>query len=448
VARRTRVRLGLGDLTDVQRVETRIGPGVKSPGAEVVAKSEALRTHGVSFAGGATISTISSRGVEDRLFTGIVDRVELADADTVVVRLRTGDADLQESRTGGLAVFQGTDVREVVYGLLRTAGLSESGMDLGWLPGPTRPFLVCVAAGGVAVEGSLDVAGLTITSVNPFHDRVPAEPFGDSFRNSKSWVLTSVQARTIYDAEMSGLAHINVGLSVMRALSAFSYPVLAGQLRAYDRRSSLSRIAVPESVAVSELTSTAGWFRVLKDPRAETPLIDMSTVLSDAEREFRGRVELWLAKAFVAWQNAADSESDLDRVAFLSRSMEAYANRAAAEPLFTKEELAIVRTAVRSGASGLARWSAEQQKRLDGAVSGLNNAPLKTKFFAAIAEANISVTSAEVDVLWTARGLRNRLEHGGDASAVEYGVIRQAIGILNRLLVETVVSEGAERSDR
>ena len=103
---------------------------------------------------------------------------------------------------------------------------------------------------------------------------------------------------------------------------------------------------------------------------------------------------------------------------------------------------------MRSGASGLARWSAEQQKRLDGAVSGLNNAPLKTKFFAAIAEANISVTSAEVDVLWTARGLRNRLEHGGDASAVEYGVIRQAIGILNRLLVETVVSEGAERSDR
>ena len=84
-------------------------------------------------------------------------------------------------------------------------------------------------------------------------------------------------------------------------------------------------------------------------------------------------------------------------------------------------------------------------------MAGLNNAPLRVRFDAAITQVGAPVTRTEVEVLWKARAFRNRLEHGGDLKEPEHGIVQEAIGVLNRLLVETLIAtapdEDGVRSD-
>jgi len=368
----------------------------------------------------------------------VVDHSEAEQDGSVVLHLRTGEAVLEEAGVGGLKVFEGTNALETIYSLMRLSGVPDSKLDLPWSPGLPRAFLVCVAADGVEVDGSVDVAGVAFMGSNPFADQVGEVDFGSSFQSASAWALVPVQASTIVEAEQAGLKAIRTGFACLRAANAVTLPSIAGRSKVFRRLSSLARITPPESVLVSEVGSQGGWFRGLKDRPAKTPAIDAQAAIAELGPSIGAVLSEDLLESLKAWNRAVDADDDLDRVAFLSRSMEAYANRATMTPLFDKAERQAVRKSLGRNSTTDRGWTGEQQKRLADLTNGLNNAPLKIRFLSAIEAASISTTPAQVETLWESRALRNRLEHGGALTDLEDGTLRSALNVMNQILIETI----------
>ena len=289
-----------------------MGPGFgNQSGAEIVLDRDDIARAGLAFVGQATISVVSSQQVERRTFTGLVDQVESNGDGTVTLRLRGREAVLEDQPMAGLTVFEGTDAREAVYSLLRGGGLPSNLLEGVWTPPDAlRGFVVGADIAGLAVEGAREVAGVTITSHNELKSRVPDTDFARSFLDANAWAIAAVSARTLFDAEVDALRRIRTAVDALRALSAFSYPLLGGRFRAFDRGSAAAQISGPHSVLVAEASSTAGWFRSLDTPVLSGEPIDLARNMSGVAASVSEAPRAELSRALAAWRGAADARDD------------------------------------------------------------------------------------------------------------------------------------------
>ncbi len=339
-----------------------------------------LREPGVAYVGEAAFDVLAD-GEWTRLFTGLIDRVEIDDGEGVVHLVGVNRA-LEEVKIGGLVVGDGNDAREIVHCLLRSAGWPAERMDLGWTPGPREPFIVATPVAGVDLTRPTTLLDVTLTRTNPVELDMPIDhDLVRAFNGSDAWAYTMAQADTVYDAEIEGLARLDTGLSAFRAFGVYSYPTMSGALRPFERDQTRAKVVAKDEVFVGSIVSRRRWLRSTRNFEISPDLKINEVVPEDAlTASFALEDDEMLGRAVREWRAAADSLDDFQRVTHLWRSVECYAKRSAATTLFSKRDRKRASTAVLS--AGL--WSDEQRKRLQTVMSFLNDAPIVVRFRAAL----------------------------------------------------------------
>jgi hypothetical protein len=95
-------------------------------------------------------------------FQGLVESVEI-NGDQATISLRNGQ-EMTDVRMGGLGVV-GVDVRELVWSLARSAGITEDKIAIpGWVPGPDELFEVVIPLSGLQVDRRFDIGDVLITT--------------------------------------------------------------------------------------------------------------------------------------------------------------------------------------------------------------------------------------------------------------------------------------------
>jgi len=256
-----RLLLGWATLDDLLSAHTERAVGAQNDHATAVLVEDQLRDPLVNYLGEAAVEVVVDLA-SHRLFTGLVERVVLRDGEAHI-DLAGNQRELQEIKTGGLVVGDGSDAREMVHSVLRSAGWPSGKISIpGWTPGPREPFLVASPIEGVDVAAPRSIGGVEVTTTNPCRLDMPiSHALVDEFQSAKAWIFTTVAADTIYDAEIAGRARLDLGISTLRLFGAYSYPVLGGELRPYDRDQSRAQVRQGDAVFVGSIVSRRRWLR-------------------------------------------------------------------------------------------------------------------------------------------------------------------------------------------
>jgi hypothetical protein len=432
-APKPRFVIGWTTLEDVDEAHTSRSLQMASDGATVRLDAEHLRDPNVAFVGEAGVEAVVEQ-TSHRLFTGPVDTVNFRDGVAEVTLVGNGTL-MQEARMGGLVIGEGSSGPEMIANLLRAFGMPPHRMDIeGWAPGPTELFMVSVPVRGVSLRRDVAFAGVTLTPQNPARLNLPPDdPTVVAYHDAQCWAYTAVDADTVFDAEVIGLDRIDLGVSIARAVAAYSFPELGGAFRDYDRQHTRGRVWVADIVFVGSVVGPRRWLRELADPTLLPPvpldaLADPGSVTAGLEMACPSDD---LARGLREWRRAADASDDFARVTHLWRAVECYAKRGTPTATFSKEE----RRALRRGALSARSWSDEQEKRIRAVINSVNSPPLLARLRAAVKADSISMPEEQFEALAATRDFRNSLEHGRALSPPEHQALDKAMVIVNRILL-------------
>jgi hypothetical protein len=303
----------------------------------------------------------------------------------------------------------------------------------GWKPGPSERFLVSIPVAGVVLTGTRSIAGVTFTPDNPCDAEFQETEVGVIFSGATAWATTSVEADTLFDAEVRGLEKIDLGVSSLRALGAYRFPTFNSTVRPFKRSQARAKV---RAIGVTYVVAETGrhWLRQV-GKLEPTELLEVDSLVPEEIREFLDTSsDQMLNRSVREWRAAVDSGEDYERVAHLWRSIECYANHQSEGPLFSKEE----RKAIRSGLSTSGTWNEKQSERLEDIESLLNDRPLLEKFKLALAADGIEVSSVALKQITGTRRLRNDLEHGSLLSEPEHRLVDSAIAVMNYVIVSVI----------
>jgi hypothetical protein len=436
------IHLGWAEVTDFINVQTHRATGMSGDKATINLPVEALKSAGASYAGEVRI-TATEAGRVDPLFTGLVDTVSLADG-VACIELVGLHRDLETSLIGGLVVGNGTSKVEMIYSLVRQAGLPEERIKFdGWKPGPRETFIVATPVDALSVSGTRQVGGVEFSNVNPITMNLSGDsPLIPEFEKATCWASATVDALTLVEAEDAGIARLSAALDEIRAFAYYSYPVLGGELQPFDWRRTQARPHLASVTYVGAVASSRRWLRDRVDAsRLET--LDLDQVSPPTSTEFAARLptKRQLDRALTEWHLSVDASTEAARLAHLWRALECYVagvktSSGESARLFSKQELTAVTESMRSTKV----WSEDQLARLDDLVGRLNDPPLLARIRATLDADQIGVVDAEFDALVATRSMRNDLEHGRSLTAAQHRALDLAGAVANRIIVEAVVS--------
>ena len=243
-------------------------------------------------------------------------------------------------------------------------------------------------------------------------------------------------ADTLYDAEVQGLSKIDVGISAVRAIGAYRYPLLNGKFLSFERDRARAKVKVSDLVLVQSLSSKRNWIRSVSSSEKIDPLEIDSLEIREIKREHLEARGPMFTRSVREWKMAADSNDDSDRVAHLWRSIECYASTGVVPEIFSKDELKRIRDATKS----VSAWNREQIEAVNSRMGSINNLSLNEKFRVTLHQNSIDLSEKEIDAIYETRNLRNELEHGRALSEPGHRSLDIAIAVMNYVLVSVMLS--------
>ena len=437
------IHLGWAEVTDFINVQTHRATGMSGDKATINLPVEALKSPGVSFAGEVQI-TATEAGRLHPLFTGLVDTVKLVDEGVACIELVGLHRDLETSLIGGLVVGAGTSKVEMIYSLVRQAGLPEERIKFdGWDPGPRETFIVAAPVAALAVTGARQVGEAEFSNVNPVTMNLAGDsPLIPAFEEAACWASVTVDALTLVEAEDAGIAKLSAALDEVRAFAYFSYPVLDGELQPFDWRRTQARPRLSSVTYVGAVGSARRWLRDRVDAsRLETLDLDQVSFPTSTALAARPPAKRQLDRALAEWHLSVDASTEAARLAHLWRALECYVagvktSSGESARLFSKQELTELRDSMLSRTA----WSEDQLARLENLVGRLNEPPLLARIRSTLKADEIEIVDAEFDALAATRSMRNDLEHGRSLTAAQHRALDLAEAVANRIIVEAVAS--------
>jgi hypothetical protein len=394
-----------------------------------------LLDRGVAYVGEASVESLVDR-VVSKLFTGLVNRVTVH-GDVATIELVGNKREFKERLMGGLAVGEGNATQELIFCIMRSNGWPADRTYMqGWAPGPREKFLVAAPLAGASVSESQRFGADEIVLANPSLVAFGESEVWSRFSESQSWAVTAVSADTLYDAEVKGLAQIDVGLSAIRALGAYRFPCFRGGVLPFDRDQARAKVRASDLVLVQSLTSARHWLRSVF-AREKLELLEIGSLaikeIPPEQLEDRGS---FFGRSLHEWKMAADSTDDMDRVAHLWRSVECYSSRGVVPQLFSNADLKSIRKVVKTSAT----WNTGQINAIDSRIGSINNPPLNEKFQMTLDQDFVRLSDQELAAIFKTRDLRNDLEHGRALTEPGHRTLDNAIAVMNFVLVSVLLS--------
>lgn len=338
-------------------------------------------------------------------------------------------AHLGDHLTGGIVV-RNVPVPEIFWSTMRSAGFPAAKVRVhGWNP-PLEPILVVVPVAGLAPIGTLAAGVITITA-----DRSVLEPFESlkhdqltsRFAGADLWAVMTTSAQTLFEAEQQAV-RIFERVTGRLALAAryCSAELPNGDLRAFRRKQLLERISLVDIAGVRGLRTGRMWLRGYAHPRVVEPT---EAAILTGVADYIGAADQRVDDAIAAWRRATSEEDPAVSVVALGEAIEFYAAAVKVPRLFTKAELATLRTRVP------ADLTADKAARVKLMIDSLNEPPLTTRLRTALESDRVRFSEVEFDLLVEIRRIRNKILHGKERELPAEEHLSQAFSLVNRMLL-------------
>ncbi len=430
---RVGINVGWGRIESARAAKVHTTTGQEGNSATIRIQSSDLEGPDIAFIGEASVEAVQGQKTT-LLMTGIIDEVDVH-GDEATISIVGSHQEFREIRLGQMVASSNVPVQEQIYGMLRATGWPSKRTDLaGWNPGPSERFLVSVPITGIHLTRQRNIAGVTFTPDNPCDAELQKTDVGGIFFDATAWATTSVEADTLFDAEVRGLEKVDLGVSSLRALGAYRFPMFRSKVRPFKRTQARAKVRAIGVAFVLAESSGRHWLRLV-GKQEPTETLEVDTIVPEEVREFLDTSsDQMLNRSVREWRAAVDSGEDYERVAHLWRSIECYANHHSEGALFSEEE----RQAIRKALSGASSWNQKQSERLLGMGGLLNDRPLLEKFKLALAADGIEISPVALKQITSTRRLRNDLEHGSLLSEPEHRLVDSAIAVMNFVIVSVI----------
>ena len=430
---RVRINVGWGRIESAKAAEVHMTTGQEGNSATVHIQSSDLESRDIAYIGEASVEAVQGQK-STLMMTGIIEEVAVKDEEATI-SIVGSHQELREIRLGQMVASSNVPVQEQIYGILRATGWPSKRTDLaGWKPGPSERFLVSVPIAGAQLTRQRNIAGVTFTPDNPCDAGLQQTDVGGIFFDALMWATASVEADTLFDAEVRGLEKIDLGVSSLRALGAYRFPTFKSKVRPFKRAQARAKVQVIGVAFVLAESSGRHWLRSVAR-QEPTELLDIDAIVPEEIREFLDiSSDQMLNRSVREWRLAVDSGEDYDRVAHLWRSIECYANHHSNEALFSEDE----RQAIQKALLGASSWSEKQSERLLGMGGLFNDRPLLEKLRLALDDDNIEISPVAMKQITGTRRLRNDLEHGSHLTEPEHRLLDSAIAVMNYVIASVI----------
>jgi hypothetical protein len=364
------------------------------------------------------------------LFTGVTDEVEARDG--VVKVIFHTDPGLAENRIRGWG-FLNVTPQEMFWSTVREAGYKEEQVNTeGWSPGPPEIFEVAVPVVGVTLNRDKligDVRFTTASTVRDLASGFTGLDIVDEFTRGPVWALTTVTARTLYDAEQQALLQIDTVLAWLMARARYSYYQLPSQPPRSWRR--IWGEAVPDradAVAVRGLSTQRRWLHAPKLLTAQRTL-DLDDVPDMDRPGLPDSLTRQEQLAIASWRRARLTTDQTLAVGALWEALEFYSFDASLPSIFTAGAEAKVMD------DAVAGLNAAQEKRIRARLRNLNQTPLPDALTEAFKVDGVLVSPAELRLLRKLREQRNDFVHGRGGTPADPADLRYGLAIVARVLL-------------
>jgi hypothetical protein len=369
-------------------------------------------------------------------FQGLVESVAF-NGDQATISLRNGQ-EMTDVRMGGLGVV-GVDVRELVWSLARTAGITEDKIAIpGWVPGPDELFEVVIPLSGLQIDRRFDIGDVLITAephVKQSVDDLGPDPIRAAFQGGSCWAIAHVRARTVFEAEAEGIEAIALAIGWLAARSHYAGASLPNaECIRFARTNTLSRIDRGGAVYVRGLATTRRWLRSPSDSTKADDLRPESVDLIEMPRMVAANLTQQEREAVAAWKRSVEAPDPMARVSAISESIEFLCAgvRTPGTHLFARAQR---KHLLKYGKGNLSAAQHERVKRL---VGRLNEPSLGAKLDHWLAREAVHLTPSDRDVLDRVREVRNNFVHGRSHDLPKAADLRYASSVVNRMLVHRV----------
>jgi hypothetical protein len=297
---------------------------------------------------------------------------------------------------------------------------------------PREVFEVVIAITGLKISQPIQVgtirllpapAGLRIL------DGLPAAAFDEPFREAPCHALVLRTAHRAVDAEQDALQQVRTALAWIAVRVRYGLLRLPDEtVQSFTRQDARSLPQAADLVAIRGLRSGRTWLRVAGEAsRAPTLTLDESPHLM--QPPLPSILTLQDRQALLACRRAAAEPDPLARVQALWEAIEFYVAGARVPPLFTREQLSALRSAIPVDLND------EQRQRVLNKIDELNDPPLMIRLRSVLEAEGTPVTDTEIALLRRLRELRNKAVHGRSTDLPDSEDVRYATSVVSRMLI-------------
>jgi hypothetical protein len=365
----------------------------------------------------------------EQLFSGHV--VEAAPDDAGRWRLRAAKLATWHERITGAASFGPNTGPDILWSIYRSNGVPPAEIPIppNWSP-KRETFAVAVPIEGVEPVGEVRAGPVRITADHEIgrqfggfdHPDVRAE-----FDRTGVLGVVGVTTRRMHDAEQEGLRVIGLVVNRLAIASRFSLArVPAGELRAFRRAQSLERLRLVPVVGVHGTLTGRRWLRGYAYTSVVSPVL--GSVVRGLERSI-ATLDERIDEAINAWRRATSTDDPTTAVIALAEACEFYANGVEIPHMFTEAERVTIREQAIEGLEGARR---ERVTRL---FDRLNDPSFRTRLVASLKLDEVPHDGAEVKLLTDLYAQRSKILHGSERKLPTDDELRQAIALVNRMIV-------------
>jgi hypothetical protein len=426
---RHRVRIGGVDVSEAVRAGHATSAVSTLPVASFALDVDLLPTDPVDLLADLTLDRNLGPAYVRR-FTGVVVAADIA-GHQLTIEARSGTA-LTEGVIPGLTQ-RGVPASELVHLLGRITGLRDEQMDIhGMDTLPREVFEIVVAITGLKISQPMQIgtvrllpapAGLRIL------DGLPAAAFDKPFRAAPCHALVVRTANRAVDAEQDALQQVRTALAWIAVRVRYGLLRLPDEtVQSFTRQDARSLPQAADLVAIRGLRSGRTWLRVAGEAsRAPTLTLDESPHLM--QPPLPSILTLQDRQALLACRRAAAEPDPLARVQALWEAIEFYVAGARVPPLFTREQLSALRSAIPVDLND------EQRQRVLNKIDELNDPPLMIRLRSVLEAEGTPVTDTEIALLRRLRELRNKAVHGRSTDLPDSEDVRYATSVVSRMLI-------------
>ena len=403
------------------------------PTAEFVVRSDALAL-GVDYRAEVEVEMEYEQETV-HLLTGQVKTIDLQ-GDTALVTLVGG---MPEAYEQGMASFSTRRIGhpEIVWSIFRRLGIEAQDIRVqDFTGGPVEIFEVVCKISGVNLSRAVHVGAVTFAPfervAHLLNDITPSD-HAEWFSPPPECIAHAlVRSGTVFEAERTGLAHIDAALAWIALRMNYSFSTGPdGTTRPYRREWTVAQVDRQEAIIVHGTTSKRRWVRSGGDIffRPDLDLAEVPRVEQVCE-EPAGPQQV--VEAIRSLARATKSSDSIAAIGALWESLEFYTAGVKAPNLFTQAELAALRACLTQD------LTPDQRARINDVVSRVNDAPLMVRLALAIEEDGVPINAGEMQLLTRLRRFRNDFIHGRERGTASEADVRTAMAIVDRMLTYRV----------